>query len=73
MLFRVMAYDGTVKDFDKEVDARTLYDAKKKFIEKERVDEAKRIYSSCSIHICHHDVIPFRPCTIFLEKFEVKK
>ena len=72
-MFRVMATDGTQVDFEKEVDARTLYDSKKKVIEKEKVDEVKRIYPSCSIHICHHDALPFTPCTVFLEKFEVKK
>ncbi len=71
-MFRVMATDGTVQDFDKEIDARTLYDAKKKVIEKEKVDEAKMKYPACSIHICHHDEMPTKPCTVFLEKFEVK-
>ncbi|KKN03078.1 hypothetical protein LCGC14_1111340 [marine sediment metagenome] len=71
MKYRVMAFDGTITDFDKESEAHTLYIEKKKLVEKAEVKGD--IVPSCSRHICYHDEAPPggtppRPCEP-IEKF----
>ena len=67
MKFRVMAYDGTLEDFDIESDAQVLFNQKKTQVGKAKI--IGNIRPSCNIHKCFHDENPPRPCEI-IERME---
>ena len=68
MKYRVMSYDGTLKDFETEAEARVLYAIKNKEVEKAKLPvKPGDPIPSCNIHKCYHDETPTRSCEIIEE------
>ncbi len=70
MKYRVMAFDGTLKDFDTEAQARLLFEEKKKLVEASQITGI--IAPSCRIHKCYHDETPVKSCEP-IERAKAKK
>ncbi len=69
MKYRVMATDGTVKDFDTEAEAKVLFEKKKGDLKKAKTKDG--IVPSSHIHKCYHDETPNKPCEV-IERWEKK-
>ena len=65
-----MSFDGTVKDFDTEAEARALFAQKKLAASKAKIEVdigGIERHPFAHIHKCYHDETPPRPCEIIEE------